>query len=173
MRVFIDDKEVELGTVEATEDIASIIKSFEEKILKEGKVFTQIKINNEIINDDNRDKFLSLNVSNINEISFKTANPRKLAIEALNELSKYLPKLREGALSVSSLISVGEYEKAYSLFSKVIEGINWFVKLMKTIPPVTGVKFSDIVYKGENVSVLFENFEGIMRDLLNAFETTL
>ncbi len=65
---------------------------------------------------------------------------------------------------------MGEYEKAYNLFAKVIDGINWFVKLLKTLPPVTGMNYNDITYNGKSVAKAFEEFEQVMTRLLRAFE---
>ncbi len=171
MKIFIDKEEKNYEFSEGElESVESVLKKLEKIILKEGKVFTKIQVDGEVLSDENRERLLSLKPEDVEELSFDTANPRKLAIEALKELLKYLPKLKEGAETVSQLLSVGEYEKAYGLFAKVIDGINWFVKLLKTLPPVTGMNYNEITYKGESVAKAFEGFEEVMNELLKAFE---
>ncbi len=171
MKIFIDKEEKEyVFSDEELKSVETILKKMEELIAKEGKVFTKISVNGEILNDENRERILSLSPENIKEISFDTANPRLLAGEALDELIKYLPKLKEGASTVSELLSVGEYEKGYGLFAKVIDGINWFVKLLKTLPPVVGMNYKDIYYGEVSVADAFSEFERVMNELLGAFE---
>lgn len=171
MKIIIDKKESQYKfSEENLKSVETVLKKLEEYVLKEGKVFTKIKVDGELLGDENRDRILSLGTDEVGEISLDTANPRKLSLEALDELIKYLPKLREGAQSISDLLMAGEYEKGYKLFSKVIEGINWFIKLLKTLPPVTGIDYNSIMYEGESVTSSFEEFEGIMNELLKAFE---
>ncbi len=171
MKIFIDKEEKDFDFSEDEfRNVETILKKMERLILKEGKVFTKIAVNGEVLNDENRERILSLSPDEVGEISFDTANPRELSIEALRELIKYLPKLKEGAESVSKLLSVGEYEKGYSLFAKVVDGINWFVKLLKTLPPVTGMNYNEINYNGKSVASAFSEFEKVMNTLLGAFE---
>ncbi len=171
MKIFIDKEEKVFDFSEdELKSVETILKKMEELILKEGKVFTKISVNGEVLDDENRDRILSLSPEEVEQILLDTANPRELSIEALEELIKYLPKLREGAESVSELLSVGEYEKGYALFAKVVDGINWFVKLLKTLPPVTGIDYAKVSYKDKNVASAFLEFEEIMNALLRAFE---
>ncbi len=171
MKIFIDKEEKEYAfSDEELESVEAILKKMEELIAKEGKVFTKISVDGEVLNDENRERILSLSPDNVKEISFDTANPRLLAGEALDELIKYLPKLREGASTVSELLSVGEYEKGYNLFAKVIDGINWFVKLLKTLPPVIGINYKNVYYEDMSVADAFSEFEKVMNELLGAFE---
>ncbi len=89
MRIFIDKEEKKYEfSEEELKNVESIIRKLEEMILKEGKVFTKIQVDGEILSDENRERLLSLSPEEIEEISFDTANPRKLSIEALEELLK-------------------------------------------------------------------------------------
>ncbi len=171
MRIFIDREEKVFDFSEdESKNVETILKKIEEFVSKEGKVFTRISVNGEVIDDENKDRILSLSPEKVEQILLDTANPRELSIEALEELIEYLPKLKEGTETVAKLLSVGEYEKGYALFAKVIDGINWFVKLLKTLPPVTGMNYSEINYKDSNVSSAFSYFERVMNSLLVAFE---
>lgn len=102
----------------------------------------ETKIDNEIIKNIYLDdvevsmKYFQeteIDLERFEEIKFETQKINKLINETIKEAESYLPKLKAALNESAKLFRKKDYNKAYKLFNQLVDGIEWYLNILKSI----------------------------------------
>lgn len=116
--VYLDGKKIE----ESKDQHQIIVQHLKEKNL----VVSSLSVNDvEMINTPLEEIFNCSNKSQV--IKIETSPALQFSMEALEMAKDYIPKLKDGLLSLRELVFEGKIEKTKILIDEALEGLEWVI----------------------------------------------
>lgn len=171
MKITIDGVEVILAG-EDISDFGSLMKRLETEHLPPGRVITTLKLNDELLNEDQEIAFGVSPVSDIESIEIETSRAKDLAIESLMDYQDYLPKLSEQFERCAKEFRGGDRQKAFRLFSSSIEFISAFLDILDHVRRVFLIDYAKIQCGDKTMMDLNLRMHELAKEILETSEST-
>jgi hypothetical protein len=126
MNIYLNEKLLEINSINNTEIAENINSELEEEII-EKICLDEVEISlNYFLNNE-------LELENFDEIKFITKDISLLIKESLETAEEYLPKLQEGIKETAEELRNGNHQNASELLNKSIDGLEWYLNILNSI----------------------------------------
>jgi hypothetical protein len=88
----------------------------------------------------------------------------------LGDMKSYLKKLEKGCKELSNILHLPDKSQSMGDLVKILEGVCYFQKLLKSAMVLVEIDFSEKLYKEKTVFLLFDELSQIFASILEATE---
>jgi len=165
MIVTLDGCQVDMDASQST-TIEDCLRQVEEGICRTGRVVTQILVDEHDIDVERVD--LTRSLETVARLTVNSAEPKKLALEALQEAVKLLSVLVKSLGDVAMGLQQGKYGEALAQLPDQVEAMQWFLTVIRGARQVLGVNLSEPIAgrRPEELSTRLVDASGQMMEAL-------
>lgn len=152
--------------LQSEKNFGEIMEKLAEHITKQGKVITSVSINEQPLTEGRQYDYREFPLGNIEMISLVTAEPVKLAMEALDSSREHIAMLKQLSEKSSEMFRLGNEFEANEHYSRLVEGLRWLVKGLNAMVGMLGMDENQPMVKGKSLrnyqdDILIPVFDGL------------
>lgn len=118
LRLQIDETVTEF----AAGTFASVYPRVVEQLNEQGQIIVHISLNGVEVLPTGVD---AVPGGDVEEVLIRTESMEQFAFDLITTADEYLPKLKEGLVTIASLYQSGKEDEANSLFAEAVDGLGW------------------------------------------------
>ena len=146
MELFVNGNKVDLDQGTMPQNMGQVVTLLSDNHVPLEQVITEVFVNGQLLSAEEERALDHCSVEEIERFEVKTAKPRELARQGLEDGLEYMDRLMEGLKTIASDYRKGDYENAGRLFIIAIEGMQWFASIV-----AMSERYSTINYRRELV----------------------
>lgn len=172
MQILINTEAIEVNASNVS-NLSQLIRLLETTTLEPKNTFiTSIKLNNEILNDQEEIDFGEYPIEKIQSLQIFASSPRQLVLDGLQLAQTILPEMHKLITQILAYFENDQSDLAYQEFQVITDGLTWFSTIFHGIEEhflddLTQKSLIDHVFivNGKKLSKIFE-------DLVNSQENS-
>lgn len=131
MEILLNGKDLEIEGLDSEVTVLQLLESVEESLKGTGATVVEIALDEQICSPDEAEKLEELKVLAFSKIEFLAATAHDMVIAAFEDGEDGLQHLEELAAEVSADLRIGKIKEAMDVYLQFVDGIEWFVTMMK------------------------------------------
>ena len=130
MELFVNGNKVNLDQAKIPQNMGQVVTLLSDNHVPLEQVITELFVNGHLLSAEEERVLDHCSVEEIERFEVKTADPKELARQGLEDGLDYMDRLMEGLKEIASNYRKGDYENAGRLFIIAIDGMQWFASLV-------------------------------------------
>jgi len=153
-------------SAQGEKSFGEIMERLSASMSKQGKVITSIIMNNLQLTEGRQYDYREFPAGQIDSIELKTAEPVRLALEALDSSREHVDMLKQLCGQAAELFRRGDDFEANEQYSRLVEGLRWMVKGLSAMAGMLGMDENQPLASGKSLryyqdEVLTPVFDGM------------
>lgn len=131
MEILLNGKDLEIEGLDSEVTVLQLLESVEESLKGTGATVVEIALDEQIFSPDEAEKLEELKVLAFSKVEFLAATAHDMVVAAFEDGEDGLQHLEELAAEVSADLRIGKIKEAMDAYLQFVDGIEWFVTMMK------------------------------------------
>ena len=168
MEVLLDGKKPEMD-LEGLGTIAEVAAGVDQVLAESGRIRTEIKVDGELVNDENAETLLSRPAGEVAELRIASQDAGDLARQTLMEAKTVLPEIKEAFEGVSYRMQAGKKEEAFEELQKTFMKWRDIIQLFHLVEGFLKIDYK-VIFVGEKS---IDDINSELLGLLNETRTAM
>lgn len=147
MKLVIDDQPAE-ATESPEAPLRDVVERISNELREHNRVISEIYLDGEAIVGYDDPKLSQVSVGQCQHLRLISREPRRLAIEVLREIVKYMPRIQSALVQASSQIQARQEEEGLQTLQQITQTWSELLAGLQNAMQVTGIELQQI-YVGE------------------------
>jgi len=171
MKIVIDGYE-DLVMPEENETLGKLLIEIEKWIRDNRRIIVQVRLEGKPLSGKDRENLFCKKAGEFKVLELFTANPWQWAINSLNKMREYLPRIAMDMEKTSLLIQKGNYKNAFSLLDNCISLWNWVNETLQKIEKIFALNYTQIFFKKGKLTDKIREFLDIIEEANRAIKNS-
>ncbi|MBC8204062.1 hypothetical protein ISS30_00435 [bacterium] len=128
-----------------------VMEKLSDRMKAEGKVITNIMVNEQSLSGGGQVDFYHFPLTKVETLELRTADPYKLANDALDSTYEHLLILQRVALETAEMFRMGDDIRANENYSQLVDGLRWLVKAVAALTGMLNIDIEEEFSGGKSI----------------------
>lgn len=152
MELFVNGSKVDFDHSTMPDNMSEVVNLLSNKHVPTEEVITEVFVDGRLLSAEEESELDHHSVKGVERFEVKTANPRELARQGLEDGLEYMDRLTNGLKTIALNYRNDDIENAGRLFLIAIEGMQWFASLVAMSERYSSIDYYKDSFGGSTIA---------------------